>query len=361
MLFTRLQLTGFKNYTNGTFEFNKRVVGICGLNGKGKTNLLDALNYLCFTRSYFSRSDQLNVNFGSQGFRLEASMQNSDEDLKKITCIYRENAKKEFLLNETPYEKFSHHIGKYPGVFIAPDDIALITGGSEERRKFLDTLISQADEQYLRNLITYNKLLAQRNGVLRYEAQKRRLDDSLLQTIDERLAPLGEFIYKRREDFSKRLFPLIQKFYDLISGSVEHIGLVYDSQLKEKSYEELLKFSLEKDRFTQRTNTGIHKDDIEFRMQSNLFRQIASQGQKKSLLFACKLAEFEILKQEKGFSPVLLLDDVFEKLDEKRVQNLLSYIFEDNDGQVFITDTDAERLKEAVKGFHHELQIIQLD
>ncbi len=361
MLFTRLQLTGFKNYTSRTFEFHKRVVGICGANGKGKTNLLDALNYLCFTRSYFSRSDQINVNFGSPGFRLEGSMQNSTADEKKIICIYRENARKEFLLDEVAYEKFSHHIGKYPGVFIAPDDIALITGGSEERRKLLDTLISQVDEQYLQNLILHNKLLAERNAILKFEAQKRRTDDALLQTIDDRLAPLGDYLYQRRKDFTKRLFPLIQKFYDLISGAVEYIELGYESLLSEKPYAELLRQTLTKDRMNLRTNVGVHKDDIEFKLQSNLFRQIASQGQKKSLLFACKLAEFEILKQEKGFAPLLLLDDIFEKLDEQRVQNLLRYIFEENDGQVFITDTDAGRLREAVSDFQHELQIIRLD
>lgn len=361
LLFTRLQLTGFKNYTSRTFEFHKRVVGICGYNGKGKTNLLDALNYLCFTRSYFSRSDQINVNFGSPGFRLEGSMQNSTSDEKKIICIYRENGRKEFLLNEVAYEKFSHHIGKYPGVFIAPDDIALITGGSEERRKLLDTLISQVDEQYLQNLILHNKLLAERNAVLKLEAQKRRTDDALLQTIDDRLVPLGEFIFNRRKDFSKRLFPLIQKFYDQVSGSEEIIELSYESMLGAKPYNQLLGQMLSKDRMNLRTNTGIHKDDLEFKLQANLFRQIASQGQKKSLLFACKLAEFEILKQEKGFAPILLLDDIFEKLDEQRVQNLLRYIFEENTGQVFITDTDAERLRKAVSDFQHELQIIQLD
>lgn len=361
MFFHQIILTGFKNYTSKTFHFDKRIIGICGLNGKGKTNLLDAINYLCFTKSYFTRSDQMNISFGGEGFRLKGIIQNGNNSEETITCIYRANGKKEILLNNIPYEKFSQHIGKFPGVFIAPDDIALVANGSDERRKFLDTMICQIDENYLQNLITYNKLLAQRNALLKLEVQKRKRDDTLLDAIDERMIIAGKAVHHKRKDFTEKLFPLIQNFYDFISGSSEIIDISYNSQMNELNFEELFLTTREKDRFTLRTNAGIHKDDIEFRLLSNLFKQIASQGQKKSLLFACKLAEFEILKQEKGFPPLLLLDDVFEKLDEKRVRNLLKFIIEQNEGQVFITDTNAERLQEAVSEFHRELQIIRLE
>lgn len=361
MLFNEIILTGFKNYASRSFQFEKRVVGICGLNGKGKTNLLDALNYLCFTRSYFSRSDQINVLFGGEGFRLQGELKNGTGNTKTITCIYRGNSKKEVLLNDVPYERFSQHIGKFPSVFIAPDDIALITGSSEERRKFLDTLICQLDDEYLQNLIAYNKLLAQRNALLKYEAQRGRRDDVLLHSIDEQLVASGNFIHEKRKKLCRQIIPLIQKFYDFISAKAESIDLRYESQLNEMPFDELLKQSHEKDHFTQRTNAGIHKDDLGFSLHNNTFKQVASQGQRKSLLFACKLAEFELLKQEKGFTPVLLLDDVFEKLDEKRVQNLLQFIIGQNSGQVFITDTDAERLQTAISDFSHDLQIIQLD
>lgn len=361
MFFNQLSLTGFKNYTSKTFAFEKRIVGICGLNGKGKTNLLDALYYLCFTKSYFSRSDQMNVHFGEPGFRLQAYLDTGTSAAHTITCIFRGNAKKEFLLDDIPYEKFSHHIGKFPCVFVGPDDIALITGGSEERRKFLDTLISQVDVNYLQNLILYNKVLAQRNGLLKYEAQRNTIDPALMDAIDERFVTAGVFVHQKRKEFCEKLFPLILQFYDSISGSAENIRLEYDSQLTEGDFRELLRSGIEKDRYTLRTNTGIHKDDIGFQLFSNAFRQTASQGQKKSLLFACRLAEFDILKQEKDASPFLLLDDVFEKLDELRVQNLLQFIIGQNDGQVFITDTNSNRLKKAIAHFHDALQIIQLD
>ncbi len=361
MFFKQVTLTEFKNYASKNFQFNKRIVGICGLNGKGKTNLLDALYYLCFTKSYFARSDQINVRFGAEGFRIKGILLDKEKKNQTVVCVYRGNSRKEFSVNEIPYARLSEHIGKFPCVMIAPDDITLITGTSDERRKFIDSLICQIDTSYLDNLILHNRLLSQRNALLKYEALNNRRDDTLLDSIDERMISAGNLIYNKRNDFLAEIFPLVQHYYDLISGSSEEIHLAYDSQLNESNYKTLLKITLEKDRYTQRTNAGIHKDDIAFTLRSNLFRQTASQGQKKSLLFACKLAEFKILKQEKGFPPALLLDDVFEKLDDKRLKNLLTFIIEKNEGQVFITDTNEDRLRHALAGFHSELQIIQLD
>lgn len=361
MHFTEIKLTGYKNYQSESFCFDQRLIGICGMNGKGKTNLLDAIHYLCFTKSYFSKTDLLNVNFGKDGFRLEGKLLiNAGKEIE-IVCIYRSGGKKEFFLDEIPYKKFSHHIGKFPCVFIAPDDIALITGRSEDRRKFLDMLISQVHDAYLEQLILYNKLLSERNALLRLETFKHRWDNTLLESIDERMIAAGNFIYEERKAFCEKLFPLIQKFYDRISGASEKIETEYESQLHEGSFQELLKDSLEKDRMTQRSNVGIHKDEIVFTLKENAFKQIASQGQRKSLLFACKLSEFEILRNEKGFEPFLLLDDVFEKLDAKRIHNLLEYICHENNGQVFITDTDANRLREALMPFTSEIEIITLD
>lgn len=358
MIFTQLKLTGFKNYPAATFQFDEHIVGVCGLNGKGKTNLLDAIYYLCFTKSYFSKTDLLNVNFEQPGFRLEGNMELAGGNKEKIICIYRSNEKKEFFLDGVPYKKFSHHIGKFPCVFIAPDDIALITGRSEDRRKFLDMLISQVHDSYLDQLIIYNKFLAERNALLRQEPH--RWDATLLEAIDERMIVAGNFIFEERKLFCARLFPLIQEFYDRISGSSEKIGIEYESQLHHGSFENLLRETLQKDRMTQRTNVGIHKDELVFKLKENNFKQIASQGQRKSLLFACKLSEFEILKSEKGFEPLLLLDDVFEKLDSKRIHNLLEFICNENNGQVFITDTDAARLAETIGNFTKEFQIINL-
>ena len=361
MAFTKIVLTGYKNYQSEEFNFTRRIVGICGLNGKGKTNLLDAINYLCFTKSYFSKSDFGNVYFGAEGFRLEGELTNTNlKKGNKIVCIYRSSLKKEFYLDDIAYEKFSHHIGKFPCVMIAPDDIEMITGGSEERRKYLDTLISQVDPEYLRQLITYNKVIQQRNSFLKNESSQSSFDIQLLEALDAQLIGPGIFIYQTRQKFSKELIPLIRKFYGEISGNEEVVSIDYNSQLAACDFQKLLVASRQKDIITQRTNAGVHKDDLNFLLNENVFRTIASQGQRKSLLFACKLAEFELLFSINKFPPLLLLDDVFEKLDEVRMKNLLEYVCKKNNGQVFITDTHKERLEAALSEFDKEVQIIQL-
>lgn len=362
MAFTKIVLTGYKNYQSRAFDFTHRIVGICGLNGKGKTNLLDAINYLCFTKSYFSKSDVSNVFFGGEGFRLEGDLDNKKiiEKGNKIVCIYRASAKKEFFLDDIAYEKFSHHIGKFPCVMVAPDDIGMITGGSEERRKYLDTLISQVDAEYLRELITYNKVIQQRNSFLKNESSQAGFNTPLLEALDAQLIGPGNYIFKTRQKFTGNLIPLIQKFYRQISGNDEKISLVYSSQLVNINLQKLLVGYRQKDIITQRTNAGIHKDDINFFLEENVFKSTASQGQRKSLLFACKLAEFELLLSVNKVPPLLLLDDVFEKLDELRMKNLLQYVCSENNGQVFITDTHRDRLESALAAYNDEVQIIQL-
>lgn len=360
MQFTQIKLTDYKNYHTRSFSFDERIVAICGRNGKGKTNLLDAIHYLCFTKSYFNKADQLNTRFNTEGFRLEGTVL-KDSKPNTIVCVYRTAGKKEISLNDIPYKKFSHHIGKFPSVFIAPDDIALITGKSEDRRKFIDMLISQVHESYLEQLIIYNKLLSERNALLRMDPARHRWDAGLLDAIDRQLISAGNFVFTERAAFCQKLFPLIQKFYDRISGAAETISIKYESQLHEGDFQTLLSECLSKDRMNQRTNVGLHKDDLVFELKENPFKQIASQGQRKSLLFACKLSEFEILKKEKGFTPVLLLDDVFEKLDAGRIRNLLQFICEENDGQVFITDTDSGRLSKVLTGFTSKIEMIELD
>ena len=360
MSFTKIALTGYKNYQSETFHFDHRIVGICGLNGKGKTNLLDAINYLCFTKSYFSKTDALNIFFGAEGFRLEGELQNGHETATKIVCIYRSSLKKEFYLDDVAYVKFSHHVGKFPCVMIAPDDIEMITGGSEERRKFLDTLISQVDAEYLQQLITYNKVIQQRNSFLKNESFQTKFDAQFLDALDAQLVKPGEYIHHVRTQFCKKIIPLVQQFYNDISGNNEIISMDYNSHLNEGDFSKLISVSRQKDILAQRSNTGIHKDDLVFFLNKNIFKNIASQGQRKSLLFACKLAEFEILRAMKGSPPLLLLDDVFEKLDELRMKNLLQYVCRENTGQVFITDTHKERLEQALSDFREEVQIIEL-
>jgi DNA replication and repair protein RecF len=355
----QLSLVHFKNYTSRQFDFRERITGICGNNGAGKTNLLDAIHYLCFTRSYFSRQDAPNTLYGQQGFRLEADFLLHDKP-EKAVCILRETGRKEFTINGNPYERFSQHIGRYPCVMIAPDDALLVTGASEERRKFIDSVLSQMDAEYLRQLIIYTKVLQQRNSLLRSFAENGNRDDGLLDVLDKQLMDAGNIIFNRRKDFLISFLPFARHLYHDIAGKDENIIFIYDSELIDAGFDELLRINRQKDMFNQRTHSGIHRDDIELRLDDQPFRNSASQGQRKSLLFALKLAEMLVLKNEKGFPPLLLLDDVFEKLDEGRIHNLLVKVCVENEGQVFITDTNRQRLEEHLNQVNSEFEMIVL-
>jgi len=359
LLLKEISLVQFKNYSQGSFRFDERIVGICGNNGVGKTNLLDAIYYLCFTKSYFTKSDQMNVYKGAAGFRIEGDFEKEGSTVKTV-CILRENGKKEFSSNGEAYEKFSHHIGRFPCVIIAPDDVQIITGGSEERRRYLDALLSQLDAGYLQNLIEYNKILQQRNGYLKTLTDQKTRDHSLLDVYDGQLAKPAAFLFEQRNRFLQELLPLVKEFYRQIAGTEEPVELVYESQLLQAPIGEVLRRFREKDLYLQRTGGGIHKDDIDIRFSGQPFKSIASQGQRKSLLFALKLAEYETLRQAKGFPPLLLLDDVFEKLDEQRMHNLLDRVCIRNQGQIFITDTHPGRIRHELDKLSISCQIIQL-
>jgi DNA replication and repair protein RecF len=354
-----ISLLQFKNYTDRSFDFSGQIVGICGNNGVGKTNLLDAIHYLCFTKSYFSRLDGNNVQQGKEGFRIEGRFVLQDKP-ETTTCIFRETGKKEFAVNGRPYDKFSPHIGHYPCVVIAPDDATLITGGSEERRRFLDSLLSQVDPEYLQCLIRYNKVLQQRNSLLRSFAEAGIGDVSLLDVFDEQLIKPGEYIFNKRKEFLVSFLPQAKHLYNEIATQQEEITLLYESQLLKASFTELLQATRQKDYSAQRTTAGIHRDELEITMNNQLFKNIASQGQRKSLLFALKLAEMDVLKKEKNFAPLLLLDDVFEKLDESRISNLLNKVCVENKGQVFITDTNEVRLRQHLDILNITCEIIVL-
>lgn len=354
-----LKLVQFRNYPNDRFEFSNRIVGICGANGTGKTNLLDGIHYLSLTRSYFSRPDSQSVSHGAQGMRIEGQFSIEDTTYNTV-CILRENNRKEFLVNDEPYKKFSNHIGRFPCVMIAPDDVELITGSSEERRNFVDTILCQADPSYLQQLIAYNKILAQRNGFLKHAAESGTTDTILLETLNEQLATSGQVIFEQRRSFMSEFLSLVLHHYLRIAESDDGVALRYDSQLLQGSMKELLSASLQKDLALQRTSVGIHRDDLEMMMHGFAFKSQASQGQRKSLLFALKLAEWEALKRKKHFEPILLLDDVFEKLDAHRMHNLLHWVCAENEGQVFITDTHRERLTKQLLDIGVEFQIIEL-
>jgi DNA replication and repair protein RecF len=360
MLFVKsITLTQFKNYSFQNFVFDQNIVAITGLNGVGKTNLLDAIHYLSFTKSYFTNADSNNVQHGSSGFRIEGILNDNGQDIN-TTIVLRETGKKEITCNGSAYEKFSQHVGKYPCVVIAPDDVELIIGGSEERRKFLDTLLSQLDADYLQQLISYNKVLQQRNSYLKQAAQTQTKNNELLDVLDDQLIKAGNFIFEKRKSFLPKFNEQVTFFYTTIAGKPENISVAYESQLLVQNFSALLQQAREKDYMLQRSTVGIHKDDLQFELNSEVFKQTASQGQRKSLLFSLKLAEAETLKQQKGFAPLLLLDDTFEKLDEKRIHNLLTYVCNQHGGQVFLTDTHKERVAEAFSKFPVEVQLIEL-
>jgi len=360
MLFLqKISLVQFKNYSDQNWHFSQRITAICGSNGSGKTNLLDAVYYLCFTKSYFSKQDVQLVQHGKQGLRVDGFFL-KDDIPQELVYIIRENNRKEFSLNGEDYKKLSAHIGKFPCIMIAPDDVGLITGNSEERRKFIDTILSQCNATYLQWLIDYNKILQQRNRFLKAVAEHNRPDESLLDILDDQLTEKGQFIYSARKEFLNELVPLVIRSYESIAQKDDSIALEYDSQLLHQSMKELLQSNRPRDLYLQRTGCGIHKDDITVTMNGLLFKNMASQGQRKSLLFALKLAEFEILKQQKGFAPILLLDDVFEKLDAVRMHNLLFRVCVEESGQVFITDTHAGRMKTHLENIDVPYQLIEL-
>lgn len=349
----------FKNYYQQEFQFTENIVGICGRNGVGKTNLLDAIHYLCFTKSYFTR-ESLVTQHGQLGFRIEGHLRVHDKE-EKAVCILRETGKKEFSVEGELYTKFSKHIGRYPCVVIAPDDVQLIIGNSDARRKFIDTLLSQLDNTYLQSLINYTKILQQRNSFLRnYNEGFAHRDLSVLDVLDGQLSKEGNAIFEKRRDFLLGFLPVVKKLYNEISQQYEAINLFYETELQTSSLEELLKVNRNKDLLVQRTSAGIHRDDLLFNLGGQPFKSIASQGQRKSLLFALKLAEMEALKEEKKRSPLLLLDDVFEKLDDERINNLLLQVTSENEGQIFITDTNCQRLKEQLEKLKRPFQMIEL-
>jgi DNA replication and repair protein RecF len=354
-----ISLVQFKNYVHQSFTFNSRIVGISGANGVGKTNLLDGIYYLCFTKSYFSRSDTSNVLSGAMGFRIEGELERMNEP-HKVVCILRETGKKEFSVDDDLYEKLSFHVGRFPCVFIAPDDVRMITEGSEERRRYIDAILSQTDPEYLQRLMNYNRILQQRNSYLKAMAETRHGDASLLDVYDGQLYTDGYYVFRKRKQFLSECIALVKEFYNRISGTQEDVELLYDSQLHKWEFAELLKANREKDMYLQRTTSGIHKDDIQISLNKQLFKNIASQGQRKSMLFALKLAEFEFLKNNKGFAPLLLLDDVFEKLDELRMHNLLDWVCVKNEGQILITDTHRGRIEEHLQRLGADFQLIEL-
>jgi len=355
----KLSLINFKNFETQTFDFEKQINCFVGDNGIGKTNVLDAIYYLSFGKSYFNPVATQSIRHEQDFFMIEGSYDLNKRD-ETIVCSLRRGSKKIIKRNGKEYEKFSDHIGHLPLVIISPADRDLITDGSDVRRKFMDNVISQSNTSYLKALINYNKVLQQRNSILKYFAANRIFDAINLKVYDEQLEQYGTIIYKKRSEFLQIFTPIFKERYQVISNGKESVGLVYKTQLNDGKLTDLLSQSVDKDRMLQYTNVGIHKDDLSFELAGYSVKKFGSQGQQKSFLVALKLAQFEFIKNQAKKKPILLLDDIFDKLDDKRVSQIIDLVNQDHFGQLFISDTHVERTEEVVKKTNQPYQIFKL-
>lgn len=342
MFIQQLQLINFKNHENKFFSFKEKFNCFTGLNGVGKTNILDAIYFICIGKSYFTSADKNCMRFDESFFRITSTFKN---EVKKDEIVVKleKGKRKKIELNEVLVPKLADYVGRYPVVIVAPDDNVLILGASDERRKFIDQTLSQADNYYLKALSTYQKVLSQRNALLK-SAEKKGLDKNLLEVYNAQLIPLGETIFTKRKAFVTEIEPFFNKIYKEISQGKELFVLKYKSHLKEEKFSDLLQSSFQKDLILQRTTKGIHRDDLIFSMNNEALKNFGSQGQQKTFLLALKLAQYEFLKKEKGVSPIFLIDDMFDKLDSERGANLLNYIAKSIQ-QVFLTHTNKTDLE----------------
>lgn len=347
MFIKDLHIINFKNIAEAAFTFCPRFNCIVGNNGTGKTNVLDALYQLSMCKSYFNLPDAQNIRHGEPFFVLQAVYERNEEEIG-IYCGVKRGQKKVFRKNQKTYGKLSEHIGLLPLVMISPEDVVLIDGGSEERRRLIDGIISQSDRTYLYLLIRYNKALQQRNSLLR-NAEGRPLDPGLSEIWEEQLAECGEEILKRRQEFIADFKPLFQQYYEFISSGKEEVALGYHSSLKGRTMREAFGETLEKDRILGYTSVGVHRDDLTLTIEGYPVRKTGSQGQKKTFLIALKLAQYAWLYRVNKIKPLLLLDDIFDKLDAERVKRIVEIVGEDIFGQVFITDTNRQHMDEILK------------
>jgi DNA replication and repair protein RecF len=359
MYLKKLTLFNFKNFESQTFDFQEKINCFVGDNGIGKTNVLDAIYYLSFGKSYFNSVASQNIRHEQDFFMIEGEYDLNERN-ETIVCSLKRGSKKIIKRNDKEYEKFSDHIGHLPLVIISPADRDLIVEGSDVRRKFIDSVISQSDKDYLKTLIHYNRVLQQRNALLKYFAANRTFDALNLKVYDEQLEQHGSEIYTKRKSFLEIFTPIFEERYKVITNAKEKVSLKYKTQLDEGDLTKLLEEMLEKDRILQYTSVGIHKDDLLFEIDGFSVKKFGSQGQQKSFLIALKLAQFEFIKKLANKKPILLLDDIFDKLDDKRVIQIVDLVNQDNFGQLFISDTHKERTEEVVKKTNQSYQIFKL-
>lgn len=339
-------------------EFSSKINVLVGKNGSGKTNLLDAIYYLSLTKSAVSGADNFCIRDGEQHFFLKGVFE-LRPDVWEITSAFQTGSRKIFKEGVNEYQKLSDHIGKYPVVLIAPDDTNLVKDRSEARRRFFDSIISQVDRTYLESLIHYNHALKQRNSLLKMFFETNRVDVAALETYDDVLARMGAPVHERRRQFVAEYGPVFQKFYSFIVAD-EEASVLYKSELNQTGFLEGLRENRVRDLGLQRTGFGIHRDDYHFTLGGGDLKRLGSQGQQKSFVIAMKLAQFEVIKQHKGFNPLLLLDDIFDKLDDSRIERLLQLVEDNRFGQLFITDARPDRTIAFLEKIHADTSVFEV-
>lgn len=374
MILTHLQLSNFKSYESWEGDLCSNVNCFVGDNGVGKTNLLDAVYYLSFCKSFFNNIDQQNIRYGQEYFALHGRyVADEGEEPVMVGCVQKRGHPKQMKWNKKSYKTFAEHIGKIPLVMVSPQDQSLILGGSELRRKFVDGVIAQTDKGYLQTLLQYQKALEQRNKLLKQFYEDRSWDDSAIALWDEQLSRQGEVLYASRRQFVKDFEPLFQEYFNWISNGSEEAKLAYQTQQTDDAegkaqttLKQLLEESHQADKYTQYTTVGPHKDDFMLHLrrpdgETVPIRKYGSQGQQKTYLLALKLAQFEYLYRQCGSKPILLLDDIFDKLDMKRVSQLLKLVAGDRFGQVLLTDTQSGRVNQLLAEIPQEHKIFEID
>lgn len=353
-----ISLNNFKNYESAKVHFSREVNCFVGKNGSGKTNLLDAIYYLSFTRSAFTPQDQQCLKHEETYFSLKGNFEREGKE-RTVVCGMQLGKKKVVKLDDKPYKRASEHLGKFPVVLIGPNDTDVIRGPADDRRKFFDAIISQTDQPYLQRLIRYNHTMKQRNSLLKQFQERDYFDITLLKQYDAQLLALGKEVYERRLEFIEEFQPLVAEHYQKLSEKSEQVSLEYKSHFQEDA-EALFEENLAKDRVLKRTNVGIHKDEYPFIMDDRSIRKYGSQGQQKSYLIALKLANFDYLHQHTGVKPMLLLDDIFDKLDDFRITRLMDMVASDAFGQIFVTDARAERTIGIFESMDHEVKLFEI-
>ena len=342
----KIVISDFRNIELQELEFSPNINCISGNNGEGKTNLLDAIYYLSMTKSAFASSDKYTFRYGTEEFSISGTYRMENGLSSRFSLKMTTKGEKKVKRDDKAYGRVSEHVGILPIVMVSPADISMVSESGEERRRFVNAVLSQMDREYMTSLQQYNRLLQQRNKMLK----EMDPDRSLLEVIDMRMSALAEPIYQARKKFVEDLKPIIAEYYKAVSGGSEQVDIEYESELSKASLEELLAVSYEEDRILKYTTAGLQRDDFAFKMNGWPIRRHGSQGQQKSFLVSLKFAQYEIMKKNYGFAPVLLLDDVFDKLDMGRISNLLEMVSGKDFGQIFITDSNKVRMSGIVDG-----------